>query len=132
MELHIRDVVGRTEDGEYEVTLDVVARKMRADSVGHETETPMDDFVEIGVFASGDGLGVPLYLQRHRIRSGKQTIRITVPRPDGSGAVSPKLRGGGEPARAGFDPWRKLIDRERQDNVLDVKAAGADSVGAGS
>ena len=81
------------------MTLDVVAKKMRADSVGTETEMPMDDLVEIGVFApgKGDGLGEPLYLPRHRIRSGKQTIRITVPR---------------EPARAGIDPYRKLIDRD--------------------
>jgi len=111
-----RAVVERTESGQYEVTLDVVAKKMRADSVGHETEMPMDDFVEIGVFASGrdggtddvvsdvvsESLGVPLHLQRHRIRSGKQTIRITVPR---------------EPARAGIDPLHKLIDRDREDNV---------------
>ena len=49
---------------------------MRADSVGKETEVPMDDLVEIGVFApgEGDGLGEPLYLKQHRIRSGKQTI----------------------------------------------------------
>ncbi len=93
------------------MTLDVVAKKVRADSVGNETEVPMDDLVEIGVFApgEGDGLGEPLYLQRHRIRSGKQTIRITVPR---------------EPARAGIDPVRKLIDRERDDNVVEVEVTG--------
>jgi hypothetical protein len=54
---------------------------MRADSVGRETETPMDDFVQIGVFAPDQGgrPAAPLYLQRHRIRSGKQTLRLTVP-----------------------------------------------------
>ena len=90
------------------MTLDVVAKKVRADSVGRETETPMNDFVEIGVFApgTGGGLGAPLYLRRHRIRSGKQTIRVTVL---------------GEPARAGIDPWRKLIDRQREDNMADVE-----------
>ena len=97
--------------------LDVVARKMRADSVGHETETPMDDFVEIGVFAAGTPDAAPLYLQRHRIRSGKQTIIVTVPR---------------EPARAGIDPYRKLIDREREDNLVEVEASEADRVAAGS
>jgi hypothetical protein len=105
-----RALVERTQDGRYEVTLDVVAQKMRADSAGRETETPMDDFVEIGVFApgAGDRLGEALYLERHRIRSGKQTIRTVVPR---------------EPGSAGIDPFRKLIDRERGDNVVDVKAA---------
>jgi hypothetical protein len=102
-----RAVAARTAGGQYEVTLDVVARKVRADSVGHETETPMNDLVEIGVFApgKGEGLGAPLYLKRHRVRSGRQTIRVTVPR---------------EPARAGIDPYRKLIDRERADNVVEV------------
>jgi ABC-2 type transport system permease protein len=95
-----RAAVERTNTGEYQVTLDVVAKKVTADSVGRETEVPMDDLVEIGVFARGsdERSGAPLYLQRHRIRSGKQTIRITVPK---------------EPARAGIDPRRKLIDRNR-------------------
>ena len=99
--------VARTADGQYRVTLDVAARKVRADSVGRETETPMDDLVEIGVFAAGEegGTGAPLYLRRHRVRSGAQTITVTVPRA---------------PARAGVDPYRRLIDRDRSDNVVDV------------
>jgi hypothetical protein len=48
-------------------------------------------------------------LERHRIRRGEQTIRITVPN---------------EPARAGIDPYRKLIDRQRDDNVIGVEATG--------
>jgi hypothetical protein len=110
-------IVEPTGTGEYQVTIEVRAKKMRADSVGNETEAAMDDFVEIGIFAPGEGdaLGEALYLKRHRIHSGAQTISITVPR---------------EPARAGIDPQRKLIDREREDNVVDVKAAGADLVGA--
>jgi hypothetical protein len=131
-----RAVVEPTGTGEYRVTIDVVAKKMRADSVGKETEVPMDDLVEIGVFAPGGdkGVGQPLYLKQHRIRSGKQTIRITLPRPayaKGSGAVSPKLREGGDPARAGIDPNHKLIDRQGTDNVVEVKPAGADPVGTG-
>jgi hypothetical protein len=96
-----------TGTGESLVTLDVVARKVRADSVGNETEVPMDDLIEIGVFApgEGDGLGEPLYRQRHRIHSGEQTIRVTVPR---------------EPGRAGIDPYHKLIDRQGNDNVVGV------------
>jgi ABC-2 type transport system permease protein len=99
--------VERTAAGQYQVAIDVVGRKVRADGEGKEIEVPMDDFVEIGVFApgEGEGLGAPLYLKRHRIRSGAQTIRVTVPR---------------EPARAGADPYRKLIDRKRDDNLVDV------------
>jgi hypothetical protein len=113
-----RAVVRAIGSGAYEVTLEVRARKMRADSVGNETEVPMDDLVEIGVFAPGGsgGFGEALHLGRHRIRSGEQTIRVTVSR---------------EPARAGIDPYRKLIDRRRDDNVVEVEEVGADSVGGG-
>ena len=107
-----RAVVQPTGTGEYEVTLHVTARKVRADSLGNETEVPMDDFIEIGVFAPGAGLGERLHLGRHRIRSGEQTIRVTVPR---------------EPARAGIDPYSQLIDRQRDDNVVEVEMAGADA-----
>jgi hypothetical protein len=94
----------RLPDGRYEVTLEVLAQKLRADGTGVETATPMNDFVEVGVFASGKT--DPLYLVRHRIRTGKQTLRIIVPQ---------------EPSRAGVDPYRKLIERERGDNVADVE-----------
>jgi ABC-type transport system involved in multi-copper enzyme maturation permease subunit len=122
-----RAVMEPTGTGAYVVTLDVVARKMRADSVGNETEVPMDDFVEIGVFTGGapintdlnldfDEHGDVLYLERHRIRTGRQTLSITVPQ---------------RPVRAGIDPYRKLIDRRGGDNVIGVDAAVADPSGSG-
>ncbi|MES2521783.1 MAG: M1 family aminopeptidase [Gemmatimonadota bacterium] len=99
--------------GTYRVTLDVVAKKMRASSVGKETEAPMDETVEIGLFPASDeeALGAPLHLQRYRIRSGKSTLTIIVPK---------------EPGRAGIDPYNKLIDRNRNDNVADVEVIGGD------
>jgi len=72
----------------------------------------MDDLVEVGVFAGRTGgergPGEPLDLKQHRIRSGKQTITVTVPR---------------RPTHAGLDPDRKLIERERDDNVAAVGGA---------
>jgi len=93
--------------GSYLVTLDVTAKKLRADSVGNESEVPMNDLVEVGVFApaTNGGHGAPLYLARHRIRSGEQTIRITV---------------ADQPGRAGVDPDRRLIERDREDNLVDI------------
>jgi ABC-2 type transport system permease protein len=107
-----RATVSPLSDGRYEVTTEVVGRKMRADRDGNETEVPMDDLVEIGVFAAGEGdsLGAPLHLRRHRIRGGAQTIRVVVPRM---------------PARAGIDPHRKLIDRRRDDNLADVEGGAS-------
>jgi ABC-2 type transport system permease protein len=97
----------RLPDGKYEVTLEVLAQKLRANGTGVETATPMNDLIEVGIFAAGKN--DPFYLTRHRIRTGKQTIRIIVPQ---------------QPSRAGVDPYRKLIERERSDNVVDVKTVG--------
>ena len=86
--------------GAYRVTFTVAAEKFEADSIGRERAVPMDDLIDVGVFtgASVDGHpGQPLYLQKHRIRSGTQTITVTVPRA---------------PARVAIDPHHKLIERE--------------------
>jgi len=91
--------------GAYRVTLYVDASKVRADSIGNQTPVPMNDLVEIGVFA--DGSDEALYRAQHRIRGGKQRVVVTVPRL---------------PARAGIDPDRMLIERERDDNVVGVRA----------
>jgi ABC-2 type transport system permease protein len=80
------------------VTLDVRARKVVVDTEGIETEVPMDDWIEVGVFAptqQGAESGEPLYLQKHRIRSGEQTMTVT-----------------SKPARAGIDPNHLVIDQE--------------------
>jgi aminopeptidase N len=94
--------------GAYRVRLFVSASKARADSVGNKTPIAMDDLVEIGVFAGNQSKasrGEALYLKQHRIRGGKQEIVITVPR---------------KPARAGIDPYRKLIERDHGDNVVAI------------
>jgi hypothetical protein len=43
----------RRPDGKYEVTLEVIAQKLRADGIGVGTATPMNDLIEVGVFAPG-------------------------------------------------------------------------------
>ena len=88
--------------GEWRVTLDVRVRKVVVDEVGEEAEVEMDDPVEVGVFADE---GKPLYLQMHRIHSGRQRITLAVPR---------------EPAQAGIDPRNLLIDVETRDNLAAV------------
>ena len=68
----------------------------------------MNDVVEVGVLgaAKDGGVGEPLYLRMHRIRSGEQTITVTVPK---------------KPSDAGIDPYVVLIDLERFDNVEEVE-----------
>jgi ABC-2 type transport system permease protein len=99
-----RATAEQTRAGSWQVTLDVRARKVVADEAGVETEAPMDEWVQIGVFApgaDGDELGAPLYAQMHRIRSGEQTITVTVER---------------RPALAGIDPYHLLDWEEREDD----------------
>ncbi|HEX2222687.1 MAG TPA: hypothetical protein VHN15_00625 [Thermoanaerobaculia bacterium] len=101
----------QTASGVWQVTLDVRARKAVYDSAGVEAEVPMDDWVEIGVFASEEEVEAsaePLYLRKHRVRSGEQTITVTVPR---------------KPLLAGLDPYHLLDweEREDDDNIQGVK-----------
>ena len=97
-----------TAAGEWRVTLGVRARKVVADTAGVQTGVPMDDRVEIGVFApaeNGGAPGRPLYLRMHRIRDGRQTITVTVPR---------------RPAHAGIDPRHLLVHMEAGENTRTV------------
>ncbi|MBW3628777.1 MAG: hypothetical protein KY464_05700, partial [Gemmatimonadetes bacterium] len=99
----------RTADGKYQVTMRIAARKLQADSLGNEREVPMRDLVDVGVFAPNaeddKALGEPLYLRKHRLTGGAQTVRVTVDAP---------------PGRAGIDPYHKLIDRNGDDNAVAV------------
>lgn len=90
----------QTAAGVWQVTMDVRARKVVVDETGVETEVPMDDWIEVGVFDEGER-----YLQKHRIHAGKQTITVTVPQ---------------KPTRAGIDPRHLLSDLGETDN--NVKA----------
>ena len=100
-------------DGRWQVDLWLTTKKLRADSLGRETEVPMQDWIDIGVFArpprgtkSPDRNGVPIHLAKHRLGSGAQHVRVVVDE---------------EPLSAGVDPLHKLIDRYTKDNVLIVR-----------
>ncbi|GAA4447785.1 M1 family aminopeptidase [Nibrella saemangeumensis] len=98
----------QTAAGHWQVTFEVDAHKIVADSAGAETEVPVNQWVEIGVFAAakpGEVLGKPLYVQKHFIRSGKQTVTVTLPH---------------KPARGGIDPYN-LLDWEEGDNIEEIK-----------
>ena len=98
----------READGKYQVTLQVTARKFRADSLGDQKEIPIADLVDIGVFGDrepGNKLGKPLYLSKVWIRTRDTTFTITVDQ---------------KPKKAGIDPYNKLIDRDPKDNVKEV------------
>jgi len=89
--------------GAWRVTLDVEARKVAVDKTGVETNLAMNDPIEIGVFGpNGDQ---PLYRAMQPIRTGLQTITITVPQ---------------RPTTAGIDPRHLLIDVVPDDNMAPI------------
>jgi ABC-type transport system involved in multi-copper enzyme maturation permease subunit len=92
-------------DGKYDVTLDLHADKRYADGKGKETAAPVNDWIDVGVFAraaSGEEADEKtLYLQRVHITTNTLKLNMVVD---------------GLPYEAGFDPYNKLIDRVSSDN----------------
>ena len=102
-------------DGKYVVDLTLEAKKVRADGQGVETPIAINDWVDIGVFTEGkDGKETGekvLYLKKHHIT--QPTLRLQL--------VVDQL-----PARAGIDPYNKLVDRDSDDNRKRIEqGAGA-------
>ncbi len=92
-------------DGQFEVTLDVSCKKLEVDANQLEVETPMDDWIEIGAFASppkGSKYGDTLHRQRVKVGPGDHQFKFTVTEP---------------PHTAGIDPFFLLIDRMPKDNL---------------
>jgi len=95
------------------VTLDFSSRKVRADSLGNETEIPMADYVDVGVFGEpepGNELGRPLTVYKIRVSEPETSVEIVVDEV---------------PMKVGVDPYNKLIDRVPGDNVRDAPQPGA-------
>jgi len=100
----------RRADGRWDVAVTVEARKLYADGQGEETEAPLTETFDIGLFTAEPGKGVfddedVILVERRPIRSGTQTLRFVVDR---------------EPRFAGADPFNKWIDRNSNDNVRAV------------
>lgn len=96
-------------DDRYKVSLEVSSKKLRDDGEGVESEVPVDDYIDIGVFGrekiNGKWQDVPLYFEKHHITQNEQTITVWVD---------------SEPREAGIDPYYKLIDRNTSDNTTRV------------
>jgi ABC-2 type transport system permease protein len=109
-------------DGKYSVSLTIKAEKLRADSLGNEKSIPVADYVDLGIFGpdksqgeAWDVRGKALFLKK---------IKLTKPETTLSFVVDEK------PAKAGVDPYQKLIERYYIDNVkyVDEKKAGSKPV----
>jgi ABC-2 type transport system permease protein len=95
----------KTSDGKYKVTLELQARKVQADGNGAETPMALADYIEIGVFSGKKDEEKPLYLKKEKITDEHKTFVIVVDE---------------QPTLAGIDPYNKLIDRNADDNMINV------------
>jgi hypothetical protein len=95
-----------TADHKYKVTLVVDAKKMRANGEGVETEIPIHDLIEVGVFKGKKDSEEPLHTEKVWITQPRTTFEFVVNEP---------------PTRAAIDPYSKLIDRNPEDNWADIE-----------
>ena len=83
-------------DGSWTVVASITCAKLHADSLGKETEVPMNDWWDVAVEHEGGEAK-----QRVRLRSGENTVRISVPR---------------KPRAVVVDPDHLFFDREAEDD----------------
>jgi ABC-2 type transport system permease protein len=109
-DLQVDAASARKVDGGYEVTIEVTARQFEADGRGKETEEPLDTWFDVAVFAETkenlDGV-TPLYIAKHRLRSGKQVLTI---------------RTSERPGIAALDPFHKRVERSAENNSRVIAA----------
>ena len=96
--------------GQYETVLTIEGGKAYADGRGSEKPAALDDQIDVGLFTARPGLGSfdrtnVLMMERRPIRSGTQQLRLVT---------------AAKPAFAGVDPYNKYIDRNSDDNVVQV------------
>jgi ABC-2 type transport system permease protein len=99
-------------DGKFDVTFTVDGKKLYADGKGKETESPLSETFELGVFTAQPGKkgfskDSVLALERRTIAAGEQKVSFVVDK---------------EPKWVGVDPYNKRIDRNSDDNLTTAKA----------
>jgi aminopeptidase N len=100
----------RRSDGKWDVTVTIDARKYYADGKGKETQAPLSEPIEVGLFTAEPGQGAfdkknVIRMEPHQIRSGRQVLKFVTSR---------------KPTHAGVDPYNFYIDRKSADNVAPV------------
>ena len=95
----------KMENGGYSVTVDILAKKLKADSVGNETAVVVDDWVDIGLFADKKEERL-MFQQRVKINQASMSFTFEVD---------------SLPLRAGVDPRHLLIDRVYKDNFKNIE-----------
>ena len=94
------------DEGQYEVDFSTTSEKFYADSLGAESEVPVNDWIDIGVYAEDkEGEDSLIYVDRRKITKRENTFRVVVDQ---------------KPTKVGIDPRGLLIDRVPDDNTKTV------------
>ncbi len=111
-DVKVKDTTARRlANGKWDVAVTVEARKLYADGKGEETEAPLNETFDVGLFSAEPGKKAfdetsVMAFQRRSLRSGTQVFRFVT---------------NTKPAFAGVDPYNKWIDRNSDDNVKAVE-----------
>jgi aminopeptidase N len=105
----IDEVTATVEGDGYRIQMKTITEKFKADSLGSEEPVMLNDYIDIGLFASeGDlKLARPLLLKRLKISGRENEFSFYVDEL---------------PDYAGIDPYNYLLDRIPDDNVEKVSA----------
>jgi len=92
----------KLKNGDYEVTLSLDLKKIKADEDGKEEFVDFKEEVPVGV---RDKEGKLIYYKRHLLSQGEHTLKIKVKE---------------EPFKAGVDPINSFIDKSLKDNEVSI------------
>ncbi|WP_179020971.1 M1 family aminopeptidase [Winogradskyella forsetii] len=94
----------KLDNGKYEVTLEIESSKIKSDSIGNETKTAINDWIDVGFFMDEDEKR--LYSQK-RVKFNNENTSIT-------------MQLDSLPIKAAIDPRHILIDRVYKDNIKSI------------
>nr|APZ78725.1 membrane protein [Myxococcus sp.] len=100
------------DQGTWDVTLKVVAKKFRANETGEQTEVDFEDWMDVGAL---DERGEAVFLEKRKVQKGESEIVFTVPV---------------KPFQVGIDPLNVLIDRTSTDNVTEPTVGASVAMGS--
>jgi ABC-2 type transport system permease protein len=93
------------ENGKFEVSINIEAHKIKADTIGTETEVGLNDWVDIAVYDDSDEETM-IYNKRVLLTDNDMTFKFEVETL---------------PVKAAIDPKRLLIERVITDNTLTIE-----------
>jgi len=98
----VKAVKNKLKNGEFEVTLSLDLKKIKADEEGKETFVDFREEVPIGL---RDKEGKLIYYKRHMLSQGEQELKIRIQE---------------EPFKAGVDPVNSFVDKSPKDNEVSI------------